>query len=148
MTGLNAYAGVMAVYNALPEAVLERGAEIFVSPAIFRAFVQSLVNLNLYHYNPGTPEDEVLVPGTNAKVVLTYGLAGTYSVIGTYGKNLVYGTDGENDEEVIDAWFSQDDRTWKIAVEWKSGVRNEATITAAMSYMSIISTNRPHRKKQ
>jgi Na+/melibiose symporter-like transporter len=26
-------------------------------------------------------------------------------------------------------------------VEWKSGVRNEATITAAMSYMSIISTN-------
>ena len=123
MTGLNAYEGVMAVYNALPEAVLEFGAEIFVSPAIFRAFVQSLVNLNLYHYNPGAPVDEVLIPGTDAKVVLTYGLAGTYSVIGTYGKNLVYGTDGENDEEVIDAWYSQDDRTWKLAVEWKSGVQ-------------------------
>lgn len=123
MTGLNAYEGVMAVYNALPENVLERGAEIFVSPAIFRAFVQSLVNLNFYHYNPATPADEVIIPGTDAKVVKVAGLAGSYSILGTYGKNLVYGTDGENDEEVIDAWFSQDDRTWKIAVEWKSGVQ-------------------------
>ena len=78
MTGLNAYEGVMAVYNALPESVLEFGAEIFVSPAIFRAYVQSLVNLNLYHYNPGTPEDEVFIPGTTAKVVKTTGLTGSY----------------------------------------------------------------------
>lgn len=123
MTGLNAYTGVMAVYNALPEVVLEIGAEIFVSPAIFRAFVQSLVNLNLYHYNPGTPEDEVFIPGTNAKVIKTYGLAGSYAVIGTYGRNLVFGTDGENDSEVIDAWWSKDDRTWKLAVEFNMGVQ-------------------------
>lgn len=123
MTGLNAYTGVMAVYNALPEVVLEIGAEIFVSPAIFRAFVQSLVNLNLYHYNPGTPDDEVFIPGTNAKVIKTYGLAGSYAVIGTYGRNLVFGTDGENDSEVIDAWWSKDDRTWKLAVEFNMGVQ-------------------------
>ena len=123
MTGLNAYEGVMAVYNNLPENVLERGAEIFVSPAIFRAFVQSLVNLNLYHYNPGAPADEVLIPGTDAKVVKTAGLAGSYAVVGTYGRNLVYGTDGENDAEVIDAWWSKDDRTWKLAVEFAFGVQ-------------------------
>ena len=123
MTGLNAYEGIMAVYNALPEAVLEIGAEIFVSPAIFRAFVQSLVNLNLFHYNPGAPEDEVLIPGTNAKVVLTPGLAGSYAVVGTYGRNLVFGTDGENDAEDIDAWWSKDDRTWKLAVEFSMGVQ-------------------------
>ena len=123
LTGLNAYDGVMAVYNALPEAVLEFGAELFVSPAIFRAFVQSLVNLNLYHYNPGTPEDEVFIPGTNAKVVKTAGLAGSYAVVGTYGRNLVFGTDGENDAEEIDAWWSKDDRTWKLAVEFNMGVQ-------------------------
>lgn len=123
MTGLNAYTGIMAVYNALPESVLEFGAEIFVSPAIFRAYVQSLVNLNLYHYNPGQPEDEVMIPGTNAKVVKTIGLTGSYAVIGTYGRNLVFGTDGENDAEVIDAWWSKDDRTWKLAVEFNMGVQ-------------------------
>ena len=123
MTGLNAYTGVMAVYNALPESVLGIGAEIFVSPAIFRAYVQSLVNLNLYHYNPGQPEDEVLIPGTNAKVISTVGLAGSYAVVGSYGKNFYFGTDGENDSEVIDAWWSQDDRTWKLAVEFNMGVQ-------------------------
>lgn len=123
LSGLNAYDGIMAVYNALPEEVLEIGGEIFVSPAIHRAFVQSLVNLNLYHYNPGTPDDEAFIPGTNVKVIKTYGLAGSYAVIGTYGRNLVFGTDGENDNEVIDAWWSKDDRTWKLAVEFNMGVQ-------------------------
>lgn len=125
LTGLNAYDGVMAVYNALPEIVLEIGAEIFVSPAIFRAFVQSLVNLNLYHYNPGAPVDEAVIPGTNARVISTPGLAGSYAVVGTYGRNLVFGTDAENDSEVIDAWWSKDDRTWKLAVEFNMGVQIE-----------------------
>ena len=123
MTGLNAYTGVMAVYNALPENVLERGAEIFVSPAIFRAFVQSLVNMNLYHYDPAAPKDVAEIPGTDAKVIKTAGLAGSYAVVGTFGKNLVFGTDGENDSEAIDAWWSKDDRTWKLAVEFNMGVQ-------------------------
>ena len=123
LTGLNAYEGVMAVYNALPETTLEIGAEIFVSPAIFRAFVQSLVNLNLYHYNPGAPDDEVMIPGTNAKVIKTAGLAGSYAVVGSYGRNFVFGTDGQNDSEEIDAWWNKDDRTWKLAVEFNMGVQ-------------------------
>ena len=123
LTGMNAYDGVMAVYNNLPENVLERGAEIYVSPAIFRAFVQSLVNLNFYHYDPAAPKDEVFIPGTDAKVVKVAGLTGSYAVLGTYAKNLVFGTDGENDAETIDAWWSQDDRTWKLAVEFTMGVQ-------------------------
>lgn len=123
MTGLNAYEGVMAVYNSLPETTLEIGAEIFVSPAIFRAFTQSLVNLNLYHYNPGAPDDEVMIPGTNAKVIKTAGLAGSYAVVGSYGRNFYFGTDGQNDSEEIDAWWSKDDRTWKLAVEFNMGVQ-------------------------
>lgn len=123
LTGKNAYDGVMTVCDLIPEAVLEIGAEIYVSPAIFGQFVQSLVNLNLYHYNPGTPVDEVEIPGRNVKVVKTAGLAGSYAVVGTYGRNLVYGTDGMNDSEEIDAWWSKDDRTWKLAVEFNMGVQ-------------------------
>lgn len=122
-SGTSAYDGVLAVYNSLTENTLERGAEIYVSPAIFRAFTQSLVNLNLYHYNPGAPTDEVLIPGTDVKVVKVEGLAGSLKILGTYPKNLVYGTDGESDSETIDAWFSQDDRTWKVDVEWNSGAQ-------------------------
>lgn len=119
-----AYDAIVAVYNALPEEVLERGAEIYVSPALFRAFMQEMVTKNYFHYNPGNQEyGEFLLPGTDAKVVRTQGLAGSYVVCGTFAKNLIYGCDMENDEEKFDIWFSQDNRTWRVAVEWNSGVQ-------------------------
>lgn len=119
-----AYDAILAVYNALPEEVLEMGAEIYVSPAAFRAFMQEMVTKNYFHYNPGNDEyGEFLLPGTDAKVVRIQGLAGTHVVAGTYAKNLVYGTDGQSDNEKFDVWFSRDNRTWRIAVEWNSGVQ-------------------------
>lgn len=86
--------------------------------------MQEMVTKNYFHYNPGNQEfGEFLLPGTDAKVVRTQGLAGTHVVIGTFAKNLVYGTDMQNDEEKFDIWFSQDNRTWRVAVEWNSGVQ-------------------------
>ncbi len=120
----SAYDAIVAVYNALPEDVLAQGAEIYVSPALFRSFMQEMVSKNYFHYNPGNEEyGEFLLPGTDAKVVRTQGLAGTKVVVGTYAKNIVYGTDMENDAEKFDIWFSQDNRTWRVAVEWNSGVQ-------------------------
>lgn len=119
-----AYDAIVAVYNALPEEVLEQGAEIYVSPSAFRSFMQKMVQMNYFHYNPGNEEyGEFLLPGTDAKVVRTQGLAGTHLVMGTFAKNLVYGTDGESDSEKFDIWFSNDARTWRVQVKWNSGVQ-------------------------
>lgn len=123
-SGKTAYEGILAVYAQMTENCLERGGEIFVSPAIFRAYMQDLVALNLYHYNPGEAElKEFYIPGTGVKVVRTAGLAGDLHILGTYAKNLYYGTDGENDEEVIDMWYSKDDRIWKVDVEFNAGAQ-------------------------
>lgn len=123
-SGDTAYDKILAVYNALPEEVLAEGAEIYTSPAVFRAFMQEMVQKNYFHYNPGNSEfGEFLLPGTDAKVVRTQGLAGVDTILGTYPKNLVYGCDMENDEEKFDIWFSQDNRTWRVAVEWNSGMQ-------------------------
>lgn len=123
--GSSAYAGILAVYMALPEEVIERGAEIYVSPAIYRQFLQEMVALNYYHYSgpqDAYPEEFALI-GTNAKVVKTSGLAGSLKILGTYARNLVYGTDLESDKEEIDLWFSKDDRVWKLQVKWVAGVQ-------------------------
>ena len=61
-------------------------------------------------------------PGTNVKVISTPGLAGTPYAVGTFGENLVYGCDMENDSEKIDLWWSQDDRVFKYQVKWNTGV--------------------------
>jgi hypothetical protein len=120
------YASVEAVYMALPDEVIERGAEIYLSPANYRKFLQALVAKNFYHYASATEAapTEFFLPGTNAKVVMIPGLTGVDdTIVGTFAKNLFYGCDMENDEEAIALWWSEDDRIYKLAAEWNSGVQ-------------------------
>ena len=119
----DAYTAVKTVYFAMPEETLDKGGVIFVDPAIFRALLNDLVVLNYYHYDMGNGNpEEILLPGTDVKVVKTPGLAGTKAIVGTFADNLVYGCDMENDHEDIDLWWSQDDRVFKYQVKWNSGV--------------------------
>ena len=120
------YNAIAKVYAELPDEAIERGAEIYVSPANYRKFMMEMVEKNFFHY-AGAVEaapTEFYFPGTSAKVVLTAGLTGVNDkIVGTFAKNLFYGCDMENDEEVIEVWWSQDDRNFKLAAEWNSGVQ-------------------------
>ena len=124
LTGVtDAYTAVKTVYFAMTEEALERGGVIFVDPAIFRALLNDLVVLNYYRYDFGNSNPEELVlPGTDVRVIKTAGLAGTKAIVGTFADNLVYGCDMENDSESVDLWWSQDDRLFKYQVKWNSGV--------------------------
>lgn len=123
-TGQTAYQGILSVYMSMSEEVINKGAEILVSPAIFRAFMQDMVKANLFHYNPneGTV-DSFILPGTDVVVRKEVGLTGSLNIIGTYPKNLYYGTDLENATEDVKVWFSDDDDNYKLKVKWNSGVQ-------------------------
>lgn len=118
-----AYEAILDVYMALPEGILEMTPEIYVSPALFRKFVQEMVAKNWYQITIGAPQDEFTLPGTDVKIVKTKGLAGTQNIVGTFPKNLYYATDMEGDEEAIDLWYSKDDRVFKLEALWNSGVQ-------------------------
>lgn len=124
-SGASAYQGLLQVYNALPDEVLERGAEIYVSPSIYRTFMQEMVAQNFYHYaGPDTSAPgEFYLPGTDTKVVKTPGLKGTLKVLGTFSRNLVYGCDIQGASEEIKLWFSDDDDVYRLKVKWNSGVQ-------------------------
>ena len=120
------YDAILAVYMELPDEVIERGAEIYVSPANFRKFMQELVAKNFFHYAGATEAapEEFYFPGTNAKVVLTPGLTGVNDkILGTFAKNLFYGCDMEGDAEDIKVWFSDDDDLYKLKAKWNMGVQ-------------------------
>ena len=124
VAGTSAYNAIKAVYMALPEEVIERGALIFVAPALYREFLQEMVEKNYFHYSgpqDAAPE-EFIFPGSDVKVVKTPGLAGTKSLVGTFGDNLVYGCDAEGDLEDVKIWFSDDDDLFKLKVKWNSGI--------------------------
>ena len=123
-SGTSAYAGLLSVYAALPEEVLDRGGMIFVAPSIYRAFLMDIVNLNLYHY--AGPEDaapeEFVLPGTDVRVAKTPGLAGTLYAVGTFADNLVYGCDGENDEEDIEIVYNPYTKKFQFTARFAAGV--------------------------
>lgn len=119
-----AYEGILAVYMAMPAEALKRGGVIFVSPAIYRVFMQDMVVKNFFHYagaDNAAPTSFVL-PGTNVKVVETEGLEGSLTIVGTFAKNLVYATDMENDEEEFDLHWSADHKVFMFEALWNSGV--------------------------
>ena len=118
-----AYERVMAVYMAIPEAILE-DAIIFVSPATFREYVNDLVNKNFYHYNPADGDlEEIFIPGSGVRVRKAMGLAEQVEdvIFATSPKNMIYATDFMDNKEEIKAWFSDDNDVYRIKVLFNYG---------------------------
>jgi hypothetical protein len=77
---------------------------------------------------------ELMYPGTNMKVVGVPGLSDAAvdtgsvptavrnRIIATYASNLVFGTDLQSDLENIEAWYSKDQRVWRLFGAFKAGV--------------------------
>ena len=119
------YDAIKAVYMAIPEETLERGAEIYVSPANYRDFLQAMVEKNYFHYSgpQDSAPEEFVFPGTDVKVVKTPGLAGVNDrIVASFPENFVYGCDAEGDLEDVKVWFSDDDDLFKLKVKWNSGI--------------------------
>lgn len=123
--GSSAYDGILAAYLALPEEALSRdNVEIYVSPQIWRTFVQDIVAANLYHFSPdNATAEEIFLPGTTAKVVKRSGLAGSLTILATYAKNLYFGTDLENAREDVKVFYEDKEDVFYAKVKFNAGVQ-------------------------
>lgn len=123
-SGTSVYNAIKKVVLSIPEELLEK-AYIFVSPAIYRSYIQELVEKNYFHYDPafGEPKD-MYFPGTSVKVHNTLGLAGDKKhLYASVWDNMVYATDLMNDKEEFRLWFSDDDDLFKYKVKFAAGVK-------------------------
>lgn len=125
IAGKGAYDKIKAVYMALPEETIAKGATIYVSPAVYREFLQELVTKNLFHYSGpqnAAPESYVL-PGTDVKVRKSVGLTGKSEILGMHSKDAFYGCDLENAKEVVKAWYSDDADLFRVKMLFNAGVQ-------------------------
>lgn len=123
-TGASTYAAVKQAVMAIPDELIDN-AVVFVSPSNYRAFVDELVEKNLYHFAPDAKQEDVDItfPGTNVKVHKTYGLSGKNDKIyASAYENMVYGADMLNANEQVKIWFSDDDDLFKAKVLFNAGV--------------------------
>lgn len=120
--GASTYDRIMEVYMNIPEEILD-DAIIFVSPAVFRAYVAELVAKNLYHYNPADGDlEEMFIAGAGVKVRKARGIVGD-DILATTPKNLIYGTDFVNNKEEVKVWYSDDDDVYRLKVRFNYGVQ-------------------------
>lgn len=123
-TSATAYEAIKQVYMAMPSQVADKeDAVILVGADLFRQFIQDLVTANQYHWTPEDKYGEFLLPGTACKVIAVEGLTGVKKIIAGRLSNFFYGVDMENDSEVMDLWYSKDEREFRLAVEFIAGVQ-------------------------
>lgn len=121
--GTASYDAIKSVAAAIPNESYSEDTVIFVGMEIFRKFIAELVAANLYHYNPNDKEGEYTLPGTALKVIAVNGLNGTNKIVAGRLSNMFYGTDLAGDEEVYKLWYSEDNREFRLVIEFIGGVQ-------------------------
>ena len=119
---------VSKTYALIPSAAYQAGNVVmYMGSDMYRTWIQELIakgNLVISNAveNVAMP-DSLLIPGTNVRVEGVAGLDGTKKVYASYADNFIYGTDMQGDEEKAEMWYSQDNREYRLAVEFVAGVQ-------------------------
>lgn len=127
------------IANATPDILMHTDKIIYTSYAMFNAYASELRAANLYiqantdYNNGGLANYELVIPGTDIKMVAIAGLDGVTVATGyavnnnkqamllTYKDNIVIGTDMLNDEETLDMWYSRDNDEVRVNIQYKLG---------------------------
>ena len=116
-------------YALIPSAAYEKGEVVmFVGYDTYRAYIQELIaNGNLVITNvvqDVAMPTSVLIPGSNVRVIPVGGLDNQkVKAVASYRDNFIYGVDLSGDDEKLDMWYSQDNREFRLAVEFLAGVQ-------------------------
>lgn len=120
--GTDAYAAIKKVHAAIPAEAYKEDTVIFVGSDLFREYIQTLVEKNLYHFNPNDAEGEYVLPGTAVRVIGVDGLNGTNKIVAGRLSEMFYGTDLEGDDEIFKLWYSDDNQEFRFALRCSAGV--------------------------
>lgn len=138
ITQSNVISAITGVYMAIPFTILDKDdLTIFVGMDVYRLYVQALLNASgtgNFHIDPTMNADyKMFIPATNTKLVGLPGLNSSVpsvggaiigaSIIAARSINLYFGTDNVSEEDKIEIWGSQDNRTVRLNVDFKAGTQ-------------------------
>lgn len=124
ITAANVIGIVDTVYTNIPVQVVDKtDMRILLGMDVFRLYTVALKNSNLYNYPVSTQDFELVVPGTNVKIIALNGLNGTNKIVAARLSNLFYGVDLVSDEDNIKLWYSQDFQTVRLSINFKAGTQ-------------------------
>jgi hypothetical protein len=137
ITGLNVVGIIDTVYQNIPKQVLDKtDMRILVGMDVFQLYTVALKNSNLYNYPVSVQDFELVVPGTNVKLIALNGLNSTNKIVAARLSNLYYGVDLLSDEDDIKMWYSQDFQTVRLSINFKAGTQ-VAQCTEIVYYVAL-----------
>ena len=124
LTSGNVISAVDAIFTALPAALLDKqDVVIFAGNDTFREYVLALRSANLFHYPVDAANMELVIPGTNVKLIGVNGLNGTDKMMGLSMSNLYLGTDLLNEQDRFELFYAKEADEMRFVVEFKLGVQ-------------------------
>ena len=122
----NAFDIFYEAFENTPANVAE-GADFicFTGRENFNFLLKNLVDLNMFNYNPAqiATMNEILLPGTNMRIVKVNGLNGTTKIYTGRASHFYFGTDLSSDFESYDLWYSFDDDVIYLRSKFRAGVQ-------------------------
>lgn len=122
----NAYDVFYACFSNMTESVAESTDKVaFCGRENFNYLLKNLVDLNFFHYSPSdiASMNEVVIPGTDLRVVKVPGLNATDKIFVGRASHFVFGTDLSTDIANYELWYSQDDDVIYVRSKFRAGVQ-------------------------
>jgi hypothetical protein len=124
ITTTNVISIVDGIYTLIPAEIVANGdVAIFVGMDTFRKYTVALKEANLFHYAADAVDFEMMLPGTNVKLVAVNGLNGTDKIVATRMSNLYLGVDLLNEEERFELFYAKEADEMRFVAEWKMGIQ-------------------------
>lgn len=121
---------LQAIERAIPSDILGTDdVVVFCGWDVFRLFRQDIVSSNYFNlsYYDGMQAGEMIIPGSNIKLVAVNGLNydsslnTTYSIYAMRTSNLVFGTDLLNEQEKFEIFYAKEAMEVRFICEFKAG---------------------------
>lgn len=121
---------LQAIEKAIPTDILGTDdVVVFCGWDVFRMFRQDIVSSNYFNlsYYEGMQAGEMVIPGSNIKLVAVAGLNHdaalnpSYSIYAMRTSNLVFGTDLLNEQEKFEIFYAKENMEVRFICEFKAG---------------------------
>lgn len=117
------YSAVKKMLLAIPAQALKNDTIIACSYDFLRGYAQDLVEKNLFHYDSSADLEEIAIPASGVKLVAFAGLEGANKLVAGRLSNFYYGYDFEDAPTSPIFWYSQDNREFRLAIEFNAGTQ-------------------------
>jgi hypothetical protein len=124
ITSSNANAIMQAIYAVIPIEILDKPDTVIMCGwDTFRKWTMNLTTLNLFHYTGDTSNGELVLPGTNIKVIALNGLNSTNRIFAGQLSNFYFGCDLLDDSERFEIFFAKEADSIRFIAEFRAGTQ-------------------------